>query len=115
MTIPASFFYFSTDVTATTTSPSIPEEPFQLDRRKLSHFGSPNLDTEPLSIPEEPFQLDAHFGSPNLDAEPFDDRKVIGGLGLGSLLVGGKDSCPKGPVDFLCTREYAPLSCGGCV
>jgi hypothetical protein len=117
-TIAVSFFQFSTDFTGTTTSPSIQEEPFHLDPTKLSQFGSPNLDTEPPSIPVEPFQLDptklSQFSPPNLDTEPLDDKKVIGGLGLGSLLVGGKDSCPKGTVGFPCTREYAPLSCGGC-
>jgi hypothetical protein len=93
-TDPTFVFQFPTDVAVTTTSPSIPvAAPFQLDPTKLSQLGSPYLDTETA----------------------FDDGNVIGGLGLGGLLVGGRDSCAKGPVGIPCTREYAPLSCGECV
>jgi hypothetical protein len=88
---PTLFFQFPMDVAVTTTSPSIPVEHFQLD---------------PMELPQ--------LGSSNLDTEPFDDGKGFGRLGLEDLLVGGKGSCPKGPVGTPCTREYAPLSCGGC-
>jgi hypothetical protein len=123
-TIPASLFQFSKDFTGTTTSPSIPADSFQFDSTELSQSSSPNPDTEAPSLPEEPFRLDptkvAQFGFPDLDADPSDDGKVSGGFGLlnllvGSLLVEEKESCPKGAVGTPCTREYAPLSCDGCV